>query len=70
LAIVTYSTSEHPPDHLSHCLFIFKSTAHASAPACTGFGPYRKTAFRIVTPRLYVGKRVAVKVEYKEADGR
>jgi branched-chain amino acid transport system substrate-binding protein len=26
---------EHPLDHLSHCLFIRKSTAHASAPAHT-----------------------------------
>ena len=33
LAIVTYSMSEHPPDHLSHSLFIPRSVAHASAPA-------------------------------------
>ena len=35
LAIWTNSSSEHPRAHLSHCCFLPKSRAHASAPANT-----------------------------------
>src|SRR5262249_52439436 len=35
LAIWTNSSSKHPRAHLSHCCFLPKSRAHASAPAIT-----------------------------------
>jgi hypothetical protein len=46
LAIETYSTCEHPRAHLSHCVFLSKSRAHASAPAQTIL------PLRVLTPSL------------------
>src|SRR5260370_38686899 len=46
LAIETYSRSEHSRAQASHCLFLPKSRAHASAPAHTIL------PFRVLTPSL------------------
>src|SRR5262245_12135184 len=55
LAIVTYSVSEHPADHLSHSRLTAKSAAHTSAPARTNLPLWVRTPSLIWTTILLLG---------------
>jgi len=55
LAIVTYSMSEHPADHLSHSRFTPRSAAHRSAAARSILPLWVRTPSLICTTTLLLG---------------
>jgi hypothetical protein len=61
LAIWTNSSSEHPRAHLSHCCFLPKSRAHASAPANTIWPLRAFTPALMPSASLLLGSEVRCK---------
>src|SRR5260221_5029956 len=58
LAIWTNSSSEHPRTHFSHCCFLPKSRAHASAPANTSWPLRAFTPALMPSASLLLGSEV------------